>query len=141
MSESYAIKGASDAQEKLLAEIAGKFHVTDAYLMEIANETYRYVTNGLKSDSEPMGLPCRVSYIKSAIAEDIRDARHDEQPALGLTINTAAHRLKIASFKFVPGAPDVINKQVYRIDKNMANVSALFEEVATNLAQFLNSHN
>ncbi|KAJ2713845.1 hypothetical protein H4R19_002049 [Coemansia spiralis] len=141
MSASYEIKGASEAQERLLEEIADKFRVTDEYLMKIAAEVHRYVTAGLNSDSEPMGLPCWVSHIKSTIAEDIREARRDEEPALGLTINTAAHRLKIASFRFVPGAPDVINKQVYRIDKTISNVSALFEEVATNIARFLNSHN
>ncbi|KAJ1731868.1 hypothetical protein LPJ61_002322 [Coemansia biformis] len=141
MTDMYAIKGASAAQERLLTEIADKFHVADEYLMDIADETHRYVVNGLKGDNEPKGLPNWVSYIKFAIANDIREARRDGEPALGLTINTSAHRLKIASFRFVPGAPDVINKQVYRIEKEFPSVMELFEEVATNIMRFLNSHN
>ncbi|KAJ2784638.1 hypothetical protein H4R18_001017 [Coemansia javaensis] len=136
------IKGASEAQEKLLEEIAAKFRVTDEYLLEIAEDVHRYLTTGLRGDSEPQGLPTLVSRIRSGISDDIREAKREGRTALGLTINTVAHRLKITSVRFVSDGPDVINKQVHSIGKpaTAASVPQVLEDVTVKMMQFLNTH-
>ncbi|KAJ2083948.1 hypothetical protein H4R24_000391 [Coemansia sp. RSA 988] len=141
MSSDFAITGASTAQNNLLADIASKFNLTDEHLGEIATEVHRYLVNGLEGDDVRQGLPSRVSYIKKGIVEDIREAKKSEGLALGLTINTSTSRFKVASVKFVNNAPDIINKQVYYMTKDISNTSQLFEEAATHIAQFVNTHN
>ncbi|KAJ2809162.1 hypothetical protein H4R20_000341 [Coemansia guatemalensis] len=141
MSSDFAIAGASAAQNNLLAEIASKFSVTDEHLSEVATEVHRYLANGLEGDDVLHGLPSRVSYIKNGIAEDIREAKKSEGLALGLTINTSTNRFKVASVKFFNNAPDVINKQVYYMTKDIPGATQLFEEAATHVAQFVNTHN
>ncbi|KAI9471721.1 hypothetical protein LPJ78_005045 [Coemansia sp. RSA 989] len=136
----YDIKGASEAQNKLVREISDKFGVHDEHLVEIAEEVHRYLTNGLNSDDEPMGLPSRVSYIKSEITDDIREAKKNGSVALGLTITMSTKRMKVASIKFSPGAPDIVNKQVFHIKDGMTSATQLCEEAATHIAQFINSH-
>ncbi|KAJ2357018.1 hypothetical protein GGF43_001717 [Coemansia sp. RSA 2618] len=139
MSSEYTIDGASDAQNRLVQEIADKFSITDEHLAEIAGEVHVYLTNGLRGDSEPKALPCRVSYIKAAITDDIRDAKKNQSIALGLTINTSAQRMKIASVKFTHASPDIINKQVFQMH-NVAGATQMCEQAATHIAQFINTH-
>ncbi|KAJ1775364.1 hypothetical protein LPJ77_004048 [Coemansia sp. RSA 2523] len=136
----YKIEGATDAQNAFLHDIASKFSVTDAHLGELAHEVHTYLTNGLVSDTEPKGLPSRVSYIKSTISNDIRAAKKQSSMALGLTISTSTHRMKLASIKFDPGAPDIINKQVFHIRDNVDSAATLCEEAAVHVAQFINTH-
>ncbi|KAJ1645896.1 hypothetical protein LPJ64_002557 [Coemansia asiatica] len=137
------VEGASEAQNMLLNQIAEKFHVSEEHLLEVANEVYEYIVNGLKTDdteSQPRSLPCRVSYIKSGISQDIRDAEAEEALALGMTINTSTERFKIASVKFVSGKPDAINKQIFYMPQGVTSPSQLFSEAATHIAQFINTH-
>ncbi|KAJ1868923.1 hypothetical protein H4R99_002826 [Coemansia sp. RSA 1722] len=137
------VEGASEAQNKLLEQISEKFHVNEEHLLEIANEVYEYIVNGLKTDdtdSQPRSLPCRVSYIKSGISQDIREAEAAEALALGMTINTSAERFKISSIKFVSGQPDEINKQIFYMPQGVTSPAQLFSEAATHVAQFINTH-
>ncbi|KAJ2365484.1 hypothetical protein H4S01_003223 [Coemansia sp. RSA 2610] len=140
MASEYEIKGATEAQNQLVQEIAHKFSVSDEHLVELADEVHRYLTNGLISDDEAMGLPSRVSYIKSGITDDIRDAKRAGSVALGLTINTSTRRMKIASVKFARASPDIINKQVFHIKDGQSSAMQLCEQAATHIAQFINTH-
>ncbi|KAJ2856866.1 hypothetical protein GGI22_003674, partial [Coemansia erecta] len=129
-------------QNKLLEDIALKFDVNENHLLEIADEVYRSLADGLKSENDAKGPPCLVSYIKSGITQDIRKAEKREMVALGMTINTAANRIKIASIQFVQGAPDAINKQIFYLpDGGPISPTELFEDAATHVAQFINTHN
>ncbi|KAJ2661220.1 hypothetical protein IWW48_002516 [Coemansia sp. RSA 1200] len=144
MSSEYSIKDATPAQNKLLEEIASKFDVKEEQLLEISDDVYRSVTEGLKGEEEETdgsGLPCLVSYIKSEITRDIREAERSERVALGMTINTSTNRIKLASVRFVQGAPDAINKQIFYLpDGGPESAAALFEDAVTHVAQFINSH-
>ncbi|KAJ1800223.1 hypothetical protein LPJ56_006484, partial [Coemansia sp. RSA 2599] len=122
------VEGASEAQNKLLNEIAEKFHVSEEHLLEVANEVFEYIANGLETDDtddQPRSLPCRVSYIKSGISQDIRDAEAQEALALGMTINTSTERFKMASVKFVSGQPDAINKQIFYMPQGVTSPAQL----------------
>ncbi|KAJ2599838.1 hypothetical protein EV177_007247 [Coemansia sp. RSA 1804] len=144
MSSEYTIEDATPAQNKLLGEIASKFDVKEEQLLEISDDVYRSVAEGLEGKKEAAdgrGLPCLVSYIKSEITRDIREAAKDEKVALGMTINTSTNRIKLASVQFVQGAPDAINKQIFYLpDGGPESAAALFEDAATHVAQFINSH-
>ncbi|KAJ1991144.1 hypothetical protein GGI25_003588 [Coemansia spiralis] len=141
MTSQFTIQGATAAQNKLLEDIAAKFDVSDEHLHEIAVDVHGCLIEGLKPDTEAKRPPCWVSYIKSGIAQDIREAEKQEEVALGMTINTSANRIKIASVKFIQGAPDAINKQIFHLsDGDITSPLRLFENAATYVADFINSH-
>ncbi|KAJ1783266.1 hypothetical protein LPJ59_006628, partial [Coemansia sp. RSA 2399] len=142
MTSEYTIDGAAPEQNKLLEDIAFKFDVKENHLLEIADGVYKSLADGLKSEKDAKGPPCLVSYVKSGITQDIREAEKSEMVALGMTINTTANRIKIASVQFVQGAPDAINKQIFYLpDDGSISPTKLFEDAATHVAQFINTHN
>ncbi|KAJ1841926.1 hypothetical protein LPJ73_005960 [Coemansia sp. RSA 2703] len=140
------VAGACSAQNDLLRSMADKFAVTDNDLRSVADEVYSSIVNGLQTDdtdSNPHGLPCRVSYVKSEITQDMRQAEGTDQIALGLTINTSLERFKIASVRLHGnGQADEVNKQIFRMAQGAsASPGQLFQEAATHVAEFINSHN
>ncbi|KAJ2549590.1 hypothetical protein EV175_004388 [Coemansia sp. RSA 1933] len=141
MAMEYTIDGATPEQNKLLEDIAFRFDVKESHLMDIADDVHGFLARGLENEKESKDPPCLVSYIKSEITQDIREAEKSEMIALGMTINTTANRIKIASVQFVQGAPDAINKQVFYLpDKETLTPAKLFEDAATHVAQFINTH-
>ncbi|KAJ1898315.1 hypothetical protein LPJ66_002828 [Kickxella alabastrina] len=139
------VEGATEAQNRLLSDITAKFDISDKRLHEIAQEVQEYIVNGLQADddenSHPRSLPCRVSYVKSEITQDIKEAEKEERLVLGLTINTSTERIKIASVKLVHGEPDAVNKQIFYMPKGINDPTRLFEAIAMHVAEFINSHN
>ncbi|KAJ2722488.1 hypothetical protein GGI07_003264 [Coemansia sp. Benny D115] len=137
------IEGATEAQNKLLQDVHDKFTISDQHLYDISCEVYKYLSNGLSTDdtdANQQSLPCRVSYVKSGITHDIREAEKAQSLALGMTINTATQRIKIASVKFLQGAPPLINKQIFLLPNGIKSPAQLFEEASVHVADFINSH-
>ncbi|KAJ1720930.1 hypothetical protein LPJ53_004480 [Coemansia erecta] len=146
------VPGASAAQNDLLRTIATKFATSDENLLSVANEVYTSIVNGLQTDdtdSQPESLPCRVSYVKSGITQDIRAAEDTDKIALGLTINTSAGWFKMASVRLHGnGQADEVNKQIFRMPRSgssggssgLDTPAKLFEAAATHVAEFINSH-
>ncbi|KAJ1663392.1 hypothetical protein IW140_001871 [Coemansia sp. RSA 1813] len=142
MTSEYIIEGATPEQNKLLEDIAFRFDVKEDHLFEIADDVYKSLADGLRSEKDAKGVPCLVSYIKSEITQDIREAEKSEMVVLGMTINTTASRIKIASVQFVQGAPDAINKQIFYLpDEESITPTKLLEDASTHVAQFINTHN
>ncbi|KAI8322931.1 actin-like ATPase domain-containing protein [Martensiomyces pterosporus] len=140
-SSNYDIPDASDAQNKMLASIAQDFQTSDEHLEAVANEVYGYLSAGLQNDGAPRSLPSHISYIRPEIIRDIKQASRDGCVALGLTINTTAQRIKIASITFDRTGGDAINKQIFLPQAPINTASDFFEAAATDVAVFINSHN
>ncbi|KAJ2739814.1 hypothetical protein GGI20_006048 [Coemansia sp. BCRC 34301] len=133
-----SIDGASPEQNKLLNEIAASFTVSPTLLAKVSSEVYDYVTSGLQNPTTPHGPASWVSMITNDIAKQIRSATKRQRVGLGMTINTQAGRLKIASVKFQPDA--IVNKQVFFLRKDVVTSTQVFEDIAGRVAEFINSH-
>ncbi|KAJ2017407.1 hypothetical protein GGI06_002904, partial [Coemansia sp. S85] len=134
----YSIIGASEAQLNLLNEISRELDVDDGDLEAVAQDVLHYVNGGLHAKTQ--GPASWVSYVHSDITQDIRTAIKNEAMSLGMAIDTQAGRLRISSIKFASGQRDTINKQVFFLRKDVKTVGQLFEDIATRLAGFVNTH-
>ncbi|KAJ2492334.1 hypothetical protein IWW37_001513 [Coemansia sp. RSA 2050] len=134
----YSIIGASEAQHQLLNEISRELDIDDGDLYAVAQDVLHYVTARLHSQTQ--GPASCVSYIHSDITQDIRMAIKNEEMSLGMAIDTQAGRLRISSIKFASGQRDAINKQVFYLRKDAKTTGQVFEDIATCLAGFINTH-